>query len=209
MTDPVPAHGDQHHPMPGYPTPAPAAAFGAPPAIDYTGGAGRGTEVPVDEYAAAGALARREAELAAREQLAEQQQVPHRDDQPAAPEAYADMRAEVDAEQAEATVTEPERSPTPEHAFEVTLTTRRGTDTVRILDPNEWPSSANSALHVGEYESWAEGCLAPGDYEQVWLALDPSLGDVNRMFKEWRERTGRDSGKSSRSPASLKRAARR
>jgi hypothetical protein len=206
----VPAHGNPaptHFGLPGAPAPA------AP--IDYTGQQPAAPAMqPVeaaDTYDAAAAAARQQAELAARGQLAGQREQQHHPDdrQGEAPgQVVADMQAEVYQETA-ATTVEPERSPTPEGAVEVTLTTRLGTDTIRVLHPDEWSSSANSALHVGEFESWAEACLADGDYEQVWIRLDPRLGDINEMFKEWRRVSGRDTGKSSRSPASLRRAARR
>jgi hypothetical protein len=210
MTGPVPAHGDQQYPapapthvgMPGAPIP------GAVP--DYTGAPGPAMQpVPADQYDQQAEQARLAAEQRARELVAHTP--PHPDDRTAAPtgEAAADMRAEVAHEQAVPEVVEPERSPTPEGAFEVTLTTKNGTDTIRVLDPNEWPSSANSALHVGEYESWAERCLADGDYEDVWMRLDPTLKDINAMFVEWRRVSGRDAGKSRPSPASLRRAARK
>lgn len=204
----VPAHGNPttlaeqtHHPVPG--------AAAAPAPLDYTAGAGPAPafqQVAGDTYDQAAAQARAAAEATARAELVAPPGHPDDRQGAAAGEAVDDMRAEAYAEQAEPTVT---RSPAPEGSFEVTLTTRNGTDTIRILDPNDWPSSANSALHVGEYESWAESCLADGDYEQVWLRLDPRLGDINEMFKEWRRVSGRDQGKSRPSPASLRRAASR
>lgn len=84
---------------------------------------------------------------------------------------------------------------------------RRGV--VHILPPDEWPSDANSALHVSDFESWAEGCLALDDYEAVWSDLRPTLGQVNHMFEEWRRISGQAAGKSRPSPASLRRGARR
>lgn len=216
----VPAHGEpttvepqhvepQHHPLAGAGL-APAGPAPASLPLDYTAGAGAGfQQVAGDQYDAAAAQASAAAAASARQQLAERPAHPDDPHAAAAGEAAADMRAEVAHEQAVPAVTAPERSPTPEGAFEVTLETRNGTDTIRILDPNDWPSSANSALHVGEYESWAEACLADGDYEQVWLRLDPRLGDINRMFVEWKRVSGRDQGKSRQSPASLRRAASR
>lgn len=80
---------------------------------------------------------------------------------------------------------------------------------VHILPPDEWPSDANSAMHVGDYESWADGCLAGDDYEKVWADLRPRMRNVNAMFEEYQRLTGQDQGKSVQSPRSLRNSARR
>lgn len=134
-------------------------------------------------------------------------------ERPAAPagETLADMRAEVATEQARAdSAADPDAVAAreyPDGAVPIELVGadgRRGV--IHVLAPDDWPSDSNSALHVGDYESWADGCLALDDYERVWCDLRPTLRSVNEMFARFREITGQDAGKSLRSPASLRRA---
>lgn len=85
-----------------------------------------------------------------------------------------------------------------------------GDATVRITSPLDWRSSAHAALQRGDFEGWAELCLAGDDYENVWVPLDPTLREINDMFEEWGRVTGQGSaGKSPSSPRSLRRMSRR
>lgn len=80
---------------------------------------------------------------------------------------------------------------------------------VRVKSPLDWRSSAHAALQRGDFEGWAEVCLAADDYEQVWAPMDPTLREINDMFEEWGRRTGQGSaGKSPSSPRSLRRMSR-
>lgn len=104
------------------------------------------------------------------------------------------LRAEVAAEE----------TANPEGWAEVPL----GDATVRILSPLDWRSSAHAALQSGDFESWAELCLAPGDYDNVWVQLDPTLREINEMFDAWSRITGQGSaGKSQNLRRSLRRMA--
>jgi hypothetical protein len=189
MTMPVPAHEQPQHPVAGVPSAPPAAA--APPApTDYT-------EVGADAYAAA---------VAAQATAAEPSQPVAAPAAPVEPpgQHLADVQAEVDAELAA-----PERD-YPEGAVAVRLEGEGGRiGVVHILPPDEWPSDANSAMHIGDYESWADGCLALDDFEQVWAPLRPRMKHINAMFEEYRRLTGQAEGKSAQSPRSLRHMARR
>lgn len=152
-----------------------------------------------------------------RQQQAEQQQPVYAEpveaprDEPG--QHVADLRAEVGVEQARAAGTilggEPgdEERVYPPDSVAIPL---EGSDgrwgVVHILPADEWPSDANSSMHVSDFESWADGCLALDDYEQIWCVLRPRLKHIAAMFKEWRAATGQDTGKSLRSPRSLRSA---
>jgi hypothetical protein len=76
--------------------------------------------------------------------------------------------------------------------------------TVRVLPAGEWRSSAVRALRSGDYDSWAEECLAGDDYADVWQPLDPVLNEVEAFFEAWKDATGQDAGKSRASRRSSK-----
>lgn len=84
---------------------------------------------------------------------------------------------------------------------------------VHILDPRDWFSTANTALQFGDWDSWAEMCLAPGEYQGVWLALNgrrgPRTSEVEQMFEDFRALTGATAGKALSSAGSFKRSAAR
>lgn len=120
------------------------------------------------------------------------------------------LRAEVATETERLEDVDDEARDYPDGAVAVPLEGAKGRrGVVHILPVDDWPSSAMSALHVGDFESWADGCLALDDYEQVWMDLDPSIGQVKALMDEWKALTGQDTGKSNRSPRSLRRTARR
>jgi hypothetical protein len=81
-------------------------------------------------------------------------------------------------------------------------------ETVRVKPLNEWRSSASRALREGDFDTWAEKCLA-GDGYDTWLDLDPTLAEVEDFFTAWGAATGQDTGKSRASRRSSKRTARR
>ena len=80
---------------------------------------------------------------------------------------------------------------------------------VHILDPASWFSSSMTALHQGDYDSWAEECLAPGDYANVWCQLNdgrgPRISEVTGAMEVYQRLTGQDLGKSRPSLNSLRR----
>lgn len=80
--------------------------------------------------------------------------------------------------------------------------------TVRVLPTNEWRSRAIRSMREGDYDTWAELCLAGDDYD-IWTDVDPTLADVERFFEAWSEATGQDSGKSRASRRSSRSTARR
>ncbi len=120
----------------------------------------------------------------------------------------ADLRAEVAVERQRDQVDDPDQI-YPDGAIAVPLVTPKGRFVVHVLDPQDWPSDANSSMHIGDYESWADGCLAGDDYENVWRVAQPRMRDVGAMMDTLRELSGQDSGKSLSSPRSLRNAARR
>ncbi|MEU8023753.1 hypothetical protein AB0B88_16210 [Micromonospora haikouensis] len=123
---------------------------------------------------------------------------------------YDDVRAEVATErEREDADDEAAGRDIPDGAIAVPLEGRRGRGVIHVLDPQDWPTAANGDLRVGDFESWASECLAPGDYEDVWQDVDPTLRHVDAMFREWRRLTGNDRGKSPRSMASYRRTRRR
>lgn len=190
-----------------YPQPQPAAPAAGPAAypqpVDYQ-------QVDADTYH----------QQVQRQQQAERQQPIYTQpiEAPRDPvgQHVADLRAEVDVEQARdageilGDNAEAEGRIYPPGSTAVSL---EGSDgrwgIVHILPADEWPSDANSAMHVSDFESWADGCLALDDYEQIWCQLRPRLKHIGAMLKEWRALTGQDTGKSLRSPNSLRNAARR
>lgn len=195
MTGPVPAHGTGSNPYEPQPYPQSAPA----PAPAYR-------EVSPDDYARLREQQQRPALPALAPPAAVDEPAPPAED----PEQHLDdLRAEVDTERArDADPDKPERD-IPDGAVAVPLEGRNGRDVIHILDPQDWSTAANGDLRVGDFESWAAECLAPGEYEDVWQQLDPTLRHVNEMFKEWRRLTGNDRGKSPRSMSGYRRSARR
>ena len=192
-----PTGGQVHPPQPYQQQPPPA-----PPHIDYQ-------EVDADTY-----YERTQRQAAGQQQPVYTQPIEAPRDP--AGQHMADLTAEVNVEQARAAGTilgdteGAEDRPYPPGCVAVPL---EGSDgewgIVHILPGDMWPSDANSAMHVGDFESWADGCLALDDYEEIWTRLRPRMGQVGEMFKEWRAATGQHTGKSLRSPRSLRYAGRR
>jgi hypothetical protein len=92
----------------------------------------------------------------------------------------------------------------PDGSVEVPL----GDEKVRVKPLNEWRSSATRALREGDFDTWAEKCLAGDDYE-TWSDLDPTLAEVEDFFTAWGKLSGQDSGKSRASRRSSNGTARR
>lgn len=125
------------------------------------------------------------------------------------PQAAADLLAEVDAEVYD--LRDPDEAGVrdiPDGAVAVELEGAHGRTVVHVLPVEEWDSAANSALHVGDFESWAAGCLVEGDYDE-WLRVAPKMRHVREFQDRFRVLSGQDAGKSRMSPASLRRAAAR
>lgn len=76
---------------------------------------------------------------------------------------------------------------------------------VYVIDRKKWPSSAVAALRGGDYETWAEECLARDVDFKAWLDLDPRMGEIELMFEAYAELTGATPGKSRNSRRSLMR----
>jgi hypothetical protein len=83
-----------------------------------------------------------------------------------------------------------------------------GDEKVRVKPLNDWRSSATRALREGDFDTWAEKCLAGDDYE-IWSDVDPTLGEVEEFFTEWQKVTGQDPKASRASRRSSKNIAKR
>jgi hypothetical protein len=75
--------------------------------------------------------------------------------------------------------------------------------TVHVKPVKQWRSSGLRALREGDFQTWAEKCLEPESVD-VWLDLDPTIGDVESFFEQWQELSGQSAGKSPVSPRSSK-----
>jgi hypothetical protein len=64
---------------------------------------------------------------------------------------------------------------------------------VRVKDPMDWPSSAMAAMREGNFEVWAEKCLASGDYE-IWQSVDPTYRQIAQFMAAYRDVGGREPG---------------
>jgi hypothetical protein len=82
-------------------------------------------------------------------------------------------------------------------------------DIVHVLPRRQWASSALTALHGGDLEEWARRCLHGPDYENIWVGLDPTVGEIEDMLRTWQELTGEDVGKASVQRGSLRNGRRR
>ena len=70
---------------------------------------------------------------------------------------------------------------------------------VRILPIGRWKTKAQGHLRNGDFDAWAMLALADDDYEEVWEVVEPTNDDVEKMFEEWQEHSGQNSGKARRS----------
>lgn len=75
--------------------------------------------------------------------------------------------------------------------------------TLHVKPVKQWRSSGLRALREGDFQTWAETCLE-ADSVNVWLDIDPTIGDVETFFEQWAEQSGQNVGKSSASPRSSK-----
>jgi hypothetical protein len=66
--------------------------------------------------------------------------------------------------------------------------------TVHVLPVKKWKASAIRAMRQSDFDTWAEKCLAEGDYA-VWQQVDPDVEQVEAFFLAWNKATGQDSGK--------------
>ncbi len=117
-------------------------------------------------------------------------------------DAYAAMQAEVARETA---------PPDPDVPDNATLVLLCG-QPVHILDPQEWFSAANTALRMGDWDSWAEMCLTGDEYQTVWCRLNggngPRRREIEDMFVLYHQVTGQDVGKAPSSVHSWQRIVR-
>lgn len=118
------------------------------------------------------------------------------------PEKLAAMQAEVARETADA---DPD---VPENAALVLLCGQP----VHVIDPQEWFSAANTAMRMGDWDSWAEMCLAGNEYQTVWCRLNggngPRRREIEDMFVMYHQVTGQDVGKAPSSVHSWQRIVR-
>lgn len=143
-------------------------------------------------------------------QPAEQQPV----EQPAGPPADASLRAEVALEQAtDAQRAEAETAAEPPEIPPGSVAVPLAGELIHVIPRMEWTTSAVKAVQQGDFDEWAWQCLAPGEFDKVWSAMNggygPKLGDVTTMFDEWGEITGESVGKARALPPSLRSTARR
>jgi hypothetical protein len=82
-------------------------------------------------------------------------------------------------------------------------------DLVHILPRGQWPSSALSALHDGDTETWAQKCLYRPDYDHIWVGVDPTVDEIADMMRAWTRLTGEDPGKVQTQRGSLRNGRRR
>jgi hypothetical protein len=87
---------------------------------------------------------------------------------------------------------EPPAQPIPAGSTQVSLCG----ETVYVKPRERWRSSALSALNRGDFDGWAESCLARDADVELWLELDPTIEDIEAMFADYQERTGQSAGKS-------------
>jgi hypothetical protein len=55
---------------------------------------------------------------------------------------------------------------------------------VTVLPVERWRSSGMRAFKEGNYDAWAEKCLASGSYA-VWQSVDPTVADLTPFFEAW------------------------
>jgi hypothetical protein len=83
----------------------------------------------------------------------------------------------------------------------VSTTLQLAGEDITIRPVKQWRTSAIGALNVGDFDKWAASALEP-DSAALWLEIDPTIEDVETMFKAWGELTGQTVGKSARSARS-------
>jgi hypothetical protein len=100
---------------------------------------------------------------------------------PAEPAAVEPAAVELRA------VPEPAPRDLPDGAVEVPFLDK---GTVVVLDPEDWPSSANEALLNRMFNTWATKVLATEDDVALWLNTDPTRRQVDQFFAEYNRITG-------------------
>lgn len=79
---------------------------------------------------------------------------------------------------------------------------------VHVLPVRKWRSSSVRAMRDGDFDRWAEKCLAEGDYA-LWQVIDPDMDEIEAFFTEWTRLSGQEPGKSAASSRSSRSTARR
>lgn len=87
---------------------------------------------------------------------------------------------------------------------EVTLRGR----TIAVKPAKDWPMSALKDIANQDVAEWARKCLVAKSYD-MWLELDPTIGEGEQFFSDYNDASGQDVGKSSASRRSSKSTARR
>lgn len=138
----------------------------------------------------------------------------HEDDETT--EAYEDLQAEV---RAETGIPVDDTAPDIDDEIEpiappgtIAVELGEGGPTIRILPYTDWSSRSISAVRAGDFESWAQDCLAGWDFD-IWLEhrdnKGPTFADIQYAMDQWQERGGQSAGKSRRERRSLERMRRR
>lgn len=65
---------------------------------------------------------------------------------------------------------------------------------VTVKPAEDWPAMAIRAVNNGDYDTWAEECLAGDDYA-VWTTVKPTLRECNEFFADLKDQRV-DAGKS-------------
>lgn len=74
-----------------------------------------------------------------------------------------------------------------------------GERTVQVIPLRAWRSSAISALRAGNFELWASKCLTP-ETLPVWREVDPTIDEIEALFRDWSTITGQSAPESFASP---------
>src|SRR5664279_2147751 len=101
-----------------------------------------------------------------------------------ADDASAQIVAEVDGEARDGTVIVP-----------------LGNTEIGVPRPGLWRASANNALRLGDFDTWAQKTLAPTDYD-LWAEIDPTVDEINDFFVQWGDLSGVSLGESQASQRS-------
>jgi len=68
-----------------------------------------------------------------------------------------------------------------------------------VIPLRQWRSSAIAALRAGNFEDWASKCLTP-ETVPIWREVDPTIDEIEALFREWSLITGQSAPESLASP---------
>lgn len=60
---------------------------------------------------------------------------------------------------------------------------------ITILAREDWFIGAVTALQESRFDDWAEGVMTEDSFD-TWVAVHPTIGEVDAMFREYYEATG-------------------